>query len=1096
MYIPYGFFGEKEVTNCLTASQGGDESGLFQSGSDVWNYHIWSASGDYILEVTGSNTGSRIVLIGGGGHGGRTVQCNRDPAGFNAGRIAGGGGAGGVFDAPYTLVSRQFQVHVGSGSQDTASFGEDSWIEPLWQPNDPYPYQVYNSPSGGNQNISAEGGGFGAGVAWDWGYFEPNKPATQDAGSGGSGGGGAAGLMNESPALPGTVAWYPADPGEGRTGQGFDAGEVDTSICRSTSEYVATGGGGAGASSPDTDCFSSAGYLTPGGDGIELNIDGTPKYFAAGGGAVRSGVWENATFGLGMPGCGGSGSTDYFGGGAGNFDDPGTATDGHNNKYGRDGLAAILIPLCSDQLSDCVQFELEGGATGGNFSFIACGSGSLETYTLQPYETTTVCGFAQDGNNYPSASGDVTYNKTTSSCEVYIEPCPPGTGSESCENTSSLCQTPSPINHKIYNIEITGSKSFAPTLAPAVEIQYTDCDHTTVVTEILNSGSIDMFDNIRLWNICADSDYGISASVLDGDVTSSVNVVDTGFICGEYCQLVPLTNAPITASGGEVGEFISGSGVGNEFIYKYHIFTPSGSSNEPFTRSFQDFTITDGFSDDVNIVVIGPGGPGAKGTGSDGGHDFYGGGGGAGQLKVVKLDGICDAYSTLKIAPGFPQPYGTDTSPTPDVWQQFYGQTIVSSSNGTYYNTAGMGGRGSSPGNNSANSDWSERSGSGGGGAAYGGPLTDFNVGATSSLATDGGDGFAGTGSAGGGGGAGENGFDGTSGATAQGANGGDGIELSLFGSSSYYAGGGAGFGPGGSGNGGLGGGGDSGGLSTGSFYGAGGGAWIGPAQTYNTPWGANYFLSGRGGDGAVIINYKWKENEKPSDFISIRGLSQYYDMYSLNSYNGTGSLVYNLWTENTTASLENITGWRYDDDNINSGSLLVVTSSVHPYVEADIQQSGSQITAMAVWEVNNQTYDSGGLFPILTDEQFGTSSFGMYAGNNTLYGESVVIKIGDSIVTTESGSAGGFIPRGGFHISQFSYNQDTNEVLWYVDGVSGSATVTETIDDKNLLLNFNSSSLDIGLGNNSVYNITAIYSASLQWDEMRHNDDFLYPRY
>jgi len=90
MYIPYGFFGEQQVTNCLTASQVGHENGLFQSGSDVWNYHIWSSSGDYVFEVTGSNTGSRVVLIGGGGHGGATVQCNRDPSGFNAGRVAGG----------------------------------------------------------------------------------------------------------------------------------------------------------------------------------------------------------------------------------------------------------------------------------------------------------------------------------------------------------------------------------------------------------------------------------------------------------------------------------------------------------------------------------------------------------------------------------------------------------------------------------------------------------------------------------------------------------------------------------------------------------------------------------------------------------------------------------------------------------------------------------------------------------------------------------------------------------------------------------------------------------------------------------------------
>ena len=59
MYIPYGFFGDKDVTQCVTASQEGHETGLFQSGSDVIKYHIWSGSGDYEFEMTGSSTGSR-----------------------------------------------------------------------------------------------------------------------------------------------------------------------------------------------------------------------------------------------------------------------------------------------------------------------------------------------------------------------------------------------------------------------------------------------------------------------------------------------------------------------------------------------------------------------------------------------------------------------------------------------------------------------------------------------------------------------------------------------------------------------------------------------------------------------------------------------------------------------------------------------------------------------------------------------------------------------------------------------------------------------------------------------------------------------------
>jgi hypothetical protein len=554
----------------------------------------------------------------------------------------------------------------------------------------------------------------------------------------------------------------------------------------------------------------------------------------------------------------------------------------------------------------------------------------------------------------------------------------------------------------------------------------------------------------------------------------------TGSECFTYYDCDPLAFTPITASGGSEGTFTSGS-----FIYKYHIFESSGSTNEETQRSFQQFTITDGFSDDMQMLIIGPGGPGNRGTGSYGsqGYAAYGGGGGAGQVKIQSLDGLCDAYGTINIAPGFAMPWGSPLL-EPDQWQDKYGQTIVSSSEGILYNTAGIGGRGSGfganateDGNYAGNTNWTDRSGSVGGGSSFYNPGT-YASGSWSTLSNYGGDGWSGsllltTGSAGGGGGAGQDGFDGTQGATARGGEGGDGLQLNFDGTLRYYAGGGAGYGPGGPSDGGRGGGGDSGfQLSTGSFYGAGGGAWVGERlNTYTTPWGDTYALNGKGSDGVVIIKYKWDYNHTPVEFISERGLSQYYDMYSLDSYNGTGSLVYNLWKNNTTASLENPLGFRFDTDNLDSGSLLIETSSLRPYVEADVEPTSSQISAMVVWEVNDPIYNqTSSLLPILTDEQFGTSSLGIYAGNDEVYGEAVVIRIGDTEITTVSGSAAEFIPRGGFHISQFSYNQTTNELLWYVDGNSGSATVNETIDDKTFLLNFNSSSAITNPDDNPVY--------------------------
>jgi hypothetical protein len=182
--------------------------------------------------------------------------------------------------------------------------------------------------------------------------------------------------------------------------------------------------------------------------------------------------------------------------------------------------------------------------------------------------------------------------------------------------------------------------------------------------------------------------------------------------------------------------------------------------------------------------------------------------------------------------------------------------------------------------------------------------------------------------------------------------------------------------------------------------------------------------------------------------------------MYSLDSYDGTGSLVYSLWNEGT-ASLGNEQGWEYNTTVLDgSGSLEVVTSSLHPYVTTE-SESGSEISMVVTWFSNNVLYDqSSSSYPILTDEQFGTSSFGLYAGDRTTYDEAVVIRVGDTEIVTEPDTAGNFVPRQGFHISQFSYNQNTNELLWYVDGYSGSATVNEDIDIRDITLSFNSSSL------------------------------------
>jgi len=1127
MYIP-----KPALEDCLTSeisASGGDVMYDYITGSQIRRVHYFRTTGSHEFEVhEGCNDSTQLFLVGGGGAGGfgerRTTGSGGPyflpaPSSYisclnTTTQTAGGGGGGGILfinaDRELTgslaLVPRKYPIHVGAGGGMTLttdgttnvnSSGEDTTFQ--------YAYRIANDadiPSGSAtssryeyDSITIKGGGGGAGGTITWAVLTGTTDCgNTDAGpqwyqittngvDGGSGGGGPTTFCggdtiyavggSGSNIYPygnqgGDGEWYYSPgPGHGTLTRGYNGGAGTGNDGTYGPEYI-------------------RGYSQPfayGGKAQNAYTCGTPDVVVSDRGLTWF-TYSTGSDSLTNPGRGGHAYV---------WDFTSSYIESVQDSYwlGLAGEAYVTYALTGSQLTNGKLHYIDGGVSGGIFTFIPCGEVRVETLTVPAGKQACICAMDTGldlylGGSYkeawwdnieppltgsdilwepyksfdqlPSGSGTVTFT-TGSSCHSYV----PFEGWDTCGS----CAQNAPGGIYI-GFDISGSSGRTNPLPyykyPDTTIHWTSSQNY-ITSSRYNNHDSESYYQTRIGAFSNDYDDDIAFSNFEPSASFSTSYVDqnvdftTGSQCFTYYECDPLDFQPITASGGTEGTFVSGS-----WIYKYHIFEPSASSNEFYTRSFQELSIVGGYSDDINMLVIGPGGPGGPATGSDSGRIFYGGGGGAGQLKQTKVLDICSNY-TLHIAPGLP--YGTleGSTPTPDVWQETYGQTIVSASDASLYISSGMGGRGSAPitfGGNDTMNDWNDRSGSGGGGAAIeaigpGGYIT----GGYDTQQTDGGDGYDGTGSAGGGGGAAEAGYDGTGGATAKGGEGGDGIRLNYDGVLRYYGGGGAGYGPGGAANGGLGGGGNSGiGLSTGSFYGAGGGAWIGPSQGATTPFGFSYIVNGIGGDGAVIINYKWKFNTSPSDNIVIRGLSQFYDMYDTNSYDGTGSLVYSLWNEGT-ASLGNVQGWEYNTTVLDgSGSLEVVTSSLHPYVTTE-PTSSTSISVLQTWFSNNVIYDaSSSSYPIISDEQFGTSSFGMYAGDDTTYGEAVVIKIGDTEIATESGSAGNFVPRGGFHISQFSYNQTTNELLWYVDGYSGSATVNEDIDIRDITLSFNSSSL------------------------------------
>lgn len=234
-----------------------------------------SNNGNYIVDTFLSN-GSFDVLSGGlidvmvvaGGGGG----------GARGDKGGGGGGAGGlIYETAYAVTPGLINVVVGEGGLGGQGSGSSA------------------TQGGNGQNssfgdlVAIGGGGGGAGLPG-------SGNGSWNGLSGGSGGG----------------ASENAVPGSGVSGQGYDGGyQLDVA------SRAGGGGGAGGAGQPGQSDPNSAG----GGIGLEINISGTPVWYAGGGAggdnAYNAGV---SLQGGGLGGGGGSaqdGSANTGGGGGG-----------------------------------------------------------------------------------------------------------------------------------------------------------------------------------------------------------------------------------------------------------------------------------------------------------------------------------------------------------------------------------------------------------------------------------------------------------------------------------------------------------------------------------------------------------------------------------------------------------------------------------------------------------------------------------------------------------------------------------------------------------------------------------------------------------
>ena len=248
--------------------------------------HTFTGPGTFCVSNAGNPLGSNTfdyLVVAGGAAGG---------IGYNA--SGGGGGAGGLrfsastFTAPPTSAPRAGSALPASATAFPITVGAGGTVSGPGNPNG-----VRGNPGANSvfSTITSTGGGGGGG------YNLPIAPGLS-GGSGGGGGGDTSGGNSSG----GSGNTPPVSPSQGNDGGGgFDTGPW----------YPAGGGGGAGgagATSP------APAHGSPGGVGLQVNIDTNTYYWAGGGGGA---AWDGANGGPGGLGGGGGGATYQACGGSG-----------------------------------------------------------------------------------------------------------------------------------------------------------------------------------------------------------------------------------------------------------------------------------------------------------------------------------------------------------------------------------------------------------------------------------------------------------------------------------------------------------------------------------------------------------------------------------------------------------------------------------------------------------------------------------------------------------------------------------------------------------------------------------------------------------
>lgn len=465
MYIPTSFFGSQgscfRITTSTITGSGTITSGSFVSGGYFWDYYSFNNTIDPLSStqsfsasfnvLSGSTANAKILIVGGGGGGGfNPGDSCINPYIDTLGSAGGGGGGGVVYYNDFPLSSGSYEIVVGTGGKGAGASRIGDTGSVSYFKNKEFTYTPFDSSF-----LIAYGGGGGAGntnncTGNTYGH------GTVGATYGGSSQTAAASTQVPSRPNPTYIGGNPA------VIQGYGVGYI---AGNPNGNDKVTGGGGAGGRAANVDVGSPfAG--SPGGDGIQYNVTGTPTYYGAGGGGVRwanigAGTLSGNGTGWGNPGSGGTGG---FGG---RFTIPRGSTAGTN------GVVIIAIQRCAASSYACNIAEFIGISSsaasypfGTSFNFDDClynTSSTIRPHRLNPF------GYCISGSlssiNISSDSTGAFANcqsctELTTDCETRAVVCGATTGTVTfipCGQTSSITLTIAQSTG--YDICLSGSYS-------------------------------------------------------------------------------------------------------------------------------------------------------------------------------------------------------------------------------------------------------------------------------------------------------------------------------------------------------------------------------------------------------------------------------------------------------------------------------------------------------------------------------------------------------------------------------------------------------------------------------------------------------------